>query len=79
MVTVMTFVTVECLQCGGLRQVERAPEHGVDRDRCARCDYVGWAPTAELTEAERRELRELPVELRGVAAGRHSLALRMAS
>jgi hypothetical protein len=31
---------------------------------CPRCGYVGWAPSASLSEEDRRVLREIPVALR---------------
>jgi hypothetical protein len=33
-------------------------------DECLRCGYVGWASSRELTELERRRLREHPLEQR---------------
>ena len=33
-------------------------------DACHRCGYVGWAPTAALTETTRRTLRERPLPRR---------------
>jgi hypothetical protein len=52
---------VECLSCGDHRVV--VPEEGrrLDAGDCPRCGYVGWAPTASLTERTRRLLRELPL------------------
>jgi hypothetical protein len=55
----MTQVTIECLRCGCVRGAEGAA--------CPRCGYVGWAFTHELTEADRRDLRDHPVEARRVA------------
>jgi hypothetical protein len=36
----------------------------MDAGSCPRCGYVGWAFSQDLDENDRRELRELPVELR---------------
>jgi len=55
---VMTGVTIECLRCGCVRDVQGGA--------CPRCGYVGWAYTHELTEQERRDLRDHPVEARRV-------------
>jgi hypothetical protein len=41
-----------------------APEHALDVDACPRCGYVGWAPSASLSEDDRRVLREIPLALR---------------
>ena len=45
---------VECLSCGLQRLVT------VEAGECPRCGYVGWAPTASVTEELRRELRDVP-------------------
>ncbi len=58
----------ECLGCGQLR-VGNPPAA-----QCPRCGYLGWAPTRELTETTRRELRDHPIELRAL----HALGLRTA-
>jgi hypothetical protein len=59
---------VECLCCGDTRQVDaRAGEH-VDAGECERCEYVGWALVADLTEKLRRLLRERPPERRRLYA-----------
>lgn len=55
--------TVECLGCGRPRLMP-APEHALDVDACPRCGYVGWAPSASLSEDDRRVLREIPLALR---------------
>lgn len=34
---------------------------------CPRCGYVGWAYSDELSEDERRTLRDVPLERRGAA------------
>jgi hypothetical protein len=52
----------ECLACGDLR--EQRASTGAAADGCRRCGYVGWAPSAALTEPERRVLRERPVARR---------------
>ncbi len=60
----MSVVAIECLRCGRLRDVVSASDHVVDAGVCPRCAYVGWALSEDLTEDERRELRDLPVEER---------------
>ena len=56
---------VECLNCGETRL---APRDGLRRvhlgDCCPRCGYVGWAGADDLTESQRRALRERPLERR---------------
>ena len=56
-------LTVECLRCGDTREV-----HLRDTGECQRCEYVGWALVAELTEKLRRVLRERPPERRRLYA-----------
>ncbi len=56
-------LTVECLRCGETREVDAR-----DTGQCVRCEYVGWALVAELTEALRRVLRERPPERRRLYA-----------
>jgi hypothetical protein len=54
---------VECLRCGASRNAEPLLLRH-DAGECPRCGYVGWAPTADLTENVRRTLRERPPERR---------------
>jgi hypothetical protein len=64
----MDLLTVECLRCGDVRHV-RAPEgEHVHAGACERCEYVGWASVADLTEKLRRILRERPPERRRLYA-----------
>ncbi|HWH54415.1 MAG TPA: hypothetical protein VNT04_02450 [Gaiellaceae bacterium] len=64
----MEKLAVECLRCGDTRQVlARASEH-LDAGECDRCEYVGWALAADLTEKLRRVLRERPPERRRLHA-----------
>jgi hypothetical protein len=64
----METVWVECLRCGDVRQVyTRAGEH-VHAGECQRCEYVGWALVADLTERLRQLLRERPPERRRLYA-----------
>jgi hypothetical protein len=56
-------LTVECLRCGHTREVDRAPRRA-DTGSCPRCEYVGWAYSADLTERTRKLVRELPLERR---------------
>jgi hypothetical protein len=64
----METLTVECLRCGDTRQVPaRVGEH-LDAGACDRCEYVGWALVAELSEKLRRVLRERPPERRRLYA-----------
>jgi transposase len=55
--------TVECLRCGETREIS-----GRDTGECPRCEYVGWALVADLTEKLRRVLRERPPERRRLYA-----------
>jgi hypothetical protein len=55
---------VECLFCGNVRELEVVSPGHVAAGECSRCGYVGWAPSADLSERERRDLRERPPELR---------------
>jgi hypothetical protein len=41
---------------------------GRDAGECPRCEYVGWALVADLTEKLRRVLRERPPERRRLYA-----------
>jgi hypothetical protein len=50
-------VLAECLSCGQVRERTSA-------DECARCAYVGWAPAQQLTEPERKLVRDRPLERR---------------
>jgi hypothetical protein len=54
---------IECLRCG-CQRVVGAGRH--DHGDCQRCGYVGWAPSAELSEHTRRALRERPLETRRI-------------
>jgi hypothetical protein len=60
----MTSVMIECLCCGRTRRAGGPLDHPTEAGACPRCGYVGWASSHDLTEDERRELRELPVERR---------------
>ncbi|MCL4289736.1 MAG: hypothetical protein KJ051_05615 [Thermoleophilia bacterium] len=61
----MPEVTVECLGCGLPRVVRESRLVRSGAGACPRCGYVGWAPSRDLTEVDRRELRELPIAVRG--------------
>ena len=60
----MTNVSIECLRCGRVRESDGSLQHAMDVGPCPRCGYVGWALSGDLTENDRRDLRDLPVELR---------------
>jgi ribosomal protein S27AE len=60
----METLTVECLRCGNTRDARRTVWRHLDVSECPRCGYVGWVSAGELTETERRELREHPLEAR---------------
>ncbi len=60
----MPVVVIECLRCGRVRDAACASTHVPDAGVCPRCSYVGWALSDDLSEEERRDLRELPVEER---------------
>src|SRR6266550_827846 len=50
----METLMIECLRCGDVRQVPTPDGAKVDAGECHRCDYVGWALVADLTEKLRR-------------------------
>ena len=64
----MKRLTVECLRCGATREVHARAHERLDGGECERCEYVGWAVVAELTEKLRRILRERPPERRRLYA-----------
>jgi len=64
----MERLTVECLRCGDTREVRARMDAHVDAGECDRCEYVGWALVADLTEKLRRMLRERPPERRRLYA-----------
>ena len=64
----MDALMIECLRCGDVRQVPAREDAHVDAGECGRCDYVGWASVADLTEKLRRLLRERPPERRRLYA-----------
>ena len=56
---------IECLNCGQTRTRPAETTRRIDiGDCCPRCGYVGWAPSAELTENVRRALRDRPLPRR---------------
>ncbi|HEX2109950.1 MAG TPA: hypothetical protein VHF67_00225 [Gaiellaceae bacterium] len=57
-------LTIECLACGEARTVPAAGALRHDPGECPRCGYIGWAPSASLTERTRRRIRERPLERR---------------
>jgi hypothetical protein len=64
----MDTLMVECLRCGDIRHVPARDGQHVRAGECQRCDYVGWAAVADLTEKLRRILRERPPERRRLYA-----------
>ena len=64
----MEMLTVECLRCGDTREVSAPADAHVHAGECRRCEYVGWALVADLTENLRRVLRERPPERRRLYA-----------
>ena len=64
----MEKLTLECLQCGETREVELGPASAMHAGDCARCGYLGWARTTELSELARRALRDRPPQLRRLRA-----------
>jgi hypothetical protein len=64
----MERLNLECLRCGETREVEHEPRRRVEAGECARCGYLGWALTTDLTELVRRLLRERPLGRRGLRA-----------
>ena len=64
----MATLRAECLHCGEIRELHRESRSHLDRSECPRCTYVGWAPTADVSEATRKALRERPLERRRLRA-----------
>jgi hypothetical protein len=60
----MASLRIECLRCGDVRVVHRDVHHRLAEGECERCRYVGWAASAELSEAARGRLRARPLERR---------------
>jgi hypothetical protein len=54
----------ECLCCGTNRIASLDAHHRLDPAECPRCGYLGWAPALALTEADRGELRQHPLDQR---------------
>jgi hypothetical protein len=71
----MAQARVECLGCGHVR-LAGDTEHALGTGACPRCGYVGWAYSSELSEEERRIMREIPVELRPLDSPLARLAWR---
>ena len=59
-------LAIECLRCGRPRHVQRTLFRHIDDPECPRCGYVGWALVVDLTEAQRRQLRDRPPERRSL-------------
>ena len=64
----MDTVIVECLRCGTTRPARYNIWRHVESAECPRCSYVGWAPSVELTEPQRKALRERPLAARRLRA-----------
>jgi hypothetical protein len=64
----MNSLMIECLRCGDVRQIPAREGEHVHAGECKRCEYVGWALVADLTEKLRRMLRERPPERRRLYA-----------
>jgi len=64
----MASLTVECLRCGAERVLFAASHERLDGGECPRCDYVGWVPSNDMSEALRRRIRERPPEHRRLHA-----------
>jgi hypothetical protein len=60
----MARALVECLRCGRARRLGGSRLLAVRVGACPGCGYLGWAFAEELSEDERRALREVPVERR---------------
>jgi hypothetical protein len=54
---------IECLGCGAVRALAQETRQPGE---CPRCGYLGWAPSIDLTESDRRVLRLRPVARRHV-------------
>jgi hypothetical protein len=55
---------IECLGCGEARMIPAAEPGRMHPGECPRCGYVGWAPSAALSEPMRQRIRERPVDRR---------------
>ena len=64
MVRTVDTLIVECLRCGTPRRARYTVWHHVESAECPKCGYVGWANSHELTEPQRRALRERPLSTR---------------
>ena len=62
----MDTLAVECLRCGTTRIARRNVFRRFDVPECPHCGYLGWAPSVELTETERKLLRTNPLDLRSL-------------
>jgi len=60
----MDSLVVECLRCGSTRLARRNAFRRLETPECPDCGYLGWAPSLELTDAERDVLRERPAARR---------------
>jgi hypothetical protein len=60
----MPSFAAECLACGTGRLARYDAHLRLDPAECPRCGYLGWAPQLELTEADRSELRQRPLDRR---------------
>ena len=60
----MESLVIECLHCRTTRVTRRDHFGHLETPECPQCGYLGWSPVLELTEAERRTPRELPVRKR---------------
>jgi hypothetical protein len=62
----MDTLAIECLRCGTSRIARRNVFRRFDVPECPHCGYLGWAPTVELSDAERDLIRERPLDLRSL-------------
>ena len=60
----MHHLAVECLRCGLRHTLARSSSSELTDSECPRCGYLGWAHATMLDERARRDLRDVPVELR---------------
>ena len=60
----MNTLAVECLNCGSTRIARQNIFRRFDAPECPHCGYLGWAPLPDMTESERKVLRDNPLDLR---------------
>jgi len=67
-------VSIECLGCGAPRAVDDGVSQRRQPGECPRCGYLGWAASTDLSELERRGLRQRPLPVRRIHLARADAA-----